>query len=151
MAPLTRSRADNRDHAPTELHVEYYRQRASAGLIISEGTVVSQEGVGYVNVPGIYTQEQTKAWKKVTDAVHEEGGHFFMQLWHVGRVSHPDFQKGKVPVAPSAIDPEGHSLTPHGKKRMVIPHKLTTSDIERIIEEQKVKILKEMAVSLLFG
>ena len=133
MAPLTRSRADNREHAPTDLHVEYYRQRAFAGLIISEGTVVSQEGVGYVNVPGIYTQAQTEDWKKVTHAVHSEGGHFFMQLWHVGRVSHPDFQKGKIPVAPSAIDPEGHSLTPNGKKRMVIPRELTSGDIQRII------------------
>ena len=80
MAPLTRSRADNDEHAPTALHAEYYRQRASSGLIISEGTVVSPRGVGYIRVPGIYTDKQTEAWRAVTDAVHEQGGHIVVQL-----------------------------------------------------------------------
>ena len=91
MAPLTRSRTDNPELAPTDLHVEYYRQRASAGLIISEGTNVSPRATGYVDVPGLWSEAQIAGWKKVTDQVHEQGGCIFTQLWHVGRISHPDF------------------------------------------------------------
>lgn len=135
MAPLTRNRADNPDQAPTALHVECYRQRASAGLIISEGTPVSAEGVGYVHVPGIWSEAQIAGWKKVTDAVHSEGGHIFLQLWHVGRISHPDFHQGALPVGPSAIDPEGNILTPKGKKKMVTPRAVDKQDIRRIADD----------------
>ena len=137
MAPLTRSRADNPDAAPTDLHVEYYKQRSSAGLIISEGTVVSKQGVGYVNVPGIYSQKQVEAWRKVTSAVHENGGKIFMQIWHVGRISHPDLQNGILPVAPSAINPEINIRTPNGKKPSVTPKALTVEEIQGIVQDFK--------------
>jgi 2,4-dienoyl-CoA reductase-like NADH-dependent reductase (Old Yellow Enzyme family) len=107
MAPLTRLRGTV-DHQPTALLAEYYAQRASAGLIISEGTPVSPMGVGYAQVPGIWSKEQTELWKPITGAVHEAGGRIFAQIWHVGRVSHSMFLNGKLPVAPSAIAPEGH-------------------------------------------
>jgi N-ethylmaleimide reductase len=105
MAPMTRSRAPER--VPTGLMKEYYAQRASAGLIFSEATQISLEGVGYISTPGIHTEEQIREWRKVTDAVHQHGGVIFCQLWHVGRASHPDFHGGKLPVAPSAIPFEG--------------------------------------------
>ena len=102
MAPLTRNRAP--DAIPTPLMAEYYAQRASAGLIVSEATAISQQGQGYADVPGLYGTEQLDAWKQVTKAVHDRGGRIFVQLWHVGRVSHFDLQPdGKAPVAPSAI------------------------------------------------
>ena len=135
MAPLTRSRADNDEHAPTELHAEYYRQRASSGLIISEGTVVSPRGVGYIRVPGIYSQEQVQAWRAVTDAVHAEGGHIFVQLWHVGRISHPDFHDGALPLAPSAINPNGMSFTVNGRVPTVTPKEMSTAEIHDTIRE----------------
>ena len=137
MAPLTRSRADNPEAVPTELHVEYYKQRASAGLIISEGTVVSKQGVGYVNVPGIYSEKQVEAWQKVTDAVHENGGKIFMQIWHVGRISHPDLQDGILPVAPSSINPNISIRTPKGKEESVTPKALTVEEIQGIVEDFK--------------
>ncbi len=99
MAPLTRSRAGE-DDVPGPLAVTYYVQRASAGLIITEGSQVSPQGVGYMHTPGIYSAAQVVGWKKVTDAVHRAGGRIFIQLWHVGRVSHPDFLDGALPVAP---------------------------------------------------
>ena len=91
MAPMTRSRANNPENAPTDLMAKYYEQRASAGLIITEGSQISQRAVGYVNTPGIYSITQVEGWKKVTKAVHDQGGKLFLQLWHVGRMSHPDF------------------------------------------------------------
>lgn len=102
MAPLTRMRASSPGDVPTELMVRYYRQRASAGLIISEGCQVSPTAKGYFDTPGIHSAAQTKAWRRVTDAVHEEGGLIAAQLWHVGRVSHPSFHDGRLPVAPSS-------------------------------------------------
>jgi N-ethylmaleimide reductase len=116
---------------------EYYAQRASAGLIFSEGTQVSPEGVGYIFTPGIHTQEQIEAWKKITSAVHSKGGIIFAQLWHVGRVSHPDFHYGKLPVAPSAIPFKGQSFTLQGLKDTVIPRALTTDEVKRIVEDFK--------------
>ncbi|HSN18811.1 MAG TPA: alkene reductase, partial [Gammaproteobacteria bacterium] len=101
MAPMTRDRADNAELAPTDLHVEYYRQRAGAGLIITEGSQVSPQGVGYVRTPGIHSAAQIAGWKKVTEAVHARGGRIFLQLWHVGAVSHPDFHGGALPVSAS--------------------------------------------------
>src|SRR5690606_421714 len=104
MAPLTRNRATPGNDAPNALNVEYYRQRASAGLIITEGTQVSQRGQGYVWTPGMYTPEQIAGWRAVTDAVHEEGGKIVAQLWHVGRVSHVSLQPGNdAPVSASAL------------------------------------------------
>src|SRR5690606_12798629 len=108
MSPLTRSRAKQPGDIPWELNVEYYRQRASAGLIIAEATHVSPQGKGYAYTPGIYTQEQVDGWRRVTEAVHQAGGRIVLQLWHVGRISHPLLQPGgRLPVAPSAVQPQG--------------------------------------------
>ncbi|MEH0156281.1 alkene reductase [Limibacter armeniacum] len=137
MAPLTRSRADNEGLVPTELHQIYYKQRASAGLIISEGSPISPQGIGYINTPGIYTPEQINGWKKVTDTVHEEGGRIFIQLWHVGRISHPDLQDGKLPVAPSAINPNTKSFTQEGFKETVTPRALETEEVAQIVQDFK--------------
>ena len=130
MAPLTRSRA-GASRTPNALMAQYYAQRASAGLIISEATVVSPLGVGYADTPGIWSAEQVAGWKEVTRAVHEAGGRMFLQLWHVGRISHPVFLEGKLPVAPSAIAPAGNVslvrpptpfVTPRALERDEIPH-----------------------------
>ena len=107
MAPMTRGRADNDAHVPNALMAEYYGQRASAGLIITEGTHVSARANGWKNVPGIYTAEQVDGWKKVTDAVHAKGGKIFCQLWHQGRISSPELLGGKLPLAPSAMTAKG--------------------------------------------
>src|SRR5260370_7930266 len=106
MAPLTRLRGPP-DHIPTPIMVDYYTQRASAGLILSEGTPIDPMGVGYANVPGLWSQQQTEAWKPVTAAVHNAGGHIYSQIWHVGRISDPEFFNGHLPVAPSAIPATG--------------------------------------------
>ncbi|QCR23868.1 alkene reductase [Pontibacter sp. SGAir0037] len=137
MAPMTRSRATNPEKAPTDIHVTYYRQRAGAGLIISEGSQISEQAVGYTNTPGIHTAAQVEAWKKVTQAVHEEGGKIFLQLWHVGRMSHPDFHNGNLPVAPSPINPESKSFTPEGFKDTVTPRELTIDEIKAIVQDFK--------------
>lgn len=133
MAPMTRSRADNPENAPTAIHAEYYRQRASAGLIITEGSQISKKAVGYIHTPGIYTAAQVEGWKAVTKAVHEEGGKIFIQLWHVGRISHPDFHDGDLPHAPSAINPVAKSYTPKGFKDTVTPKEMTLEDIQQTI------------------
>lgn len=137
MAPMTRSRADNPDNAATELTAQYYAQRASAGLIISEGTQVSQQGVGYINTPGIYSAAQVEGWQLVTEAVHAKEGKIFAQLWHVGRISHPDFHNGELPVAPSAINPNDKSFTPQGFKDTVTPRALETSEVQAIVQDFK--------------
>lgn len=134
MAPLTRSRCDI-GAMPTELMVEYYRQRASAGLIIAEATAVTPMGLGYPNTPGIWSGEQVVAWKKITDAVHEEGGKIFLQIWHVGRMSDPCYLNGKLPVAPSQIAPNGHISLIRPRKNFVVPRELELSEIPGIIEE----------------
>ncbi len=131
MAPMTRSRADNEGNTPTDIHVKYYTQRAGAGLIISEGSQVSKEAVGYINTPGIYSKEQVEGWKKVTAAVHDEGGKIFIQLWHVGRMSHPDFHNGDKPLAPSAVNPDAKAFTTEGFKETVEPRAMTLEDIKR--------------------
>ena len=106
MAPMTRNRAAE-GNVPQAMNVKYYRQRAGAGLIITEASQVSPEGVGYPATPGIYNQQQVDGWNMVTDAVHQEGGHIYLQLWYCGRISHPDLLPGnQTPVAPSAIRPE---------------------------------------------
>src|SRR5260370_40028646 len=104
MAPLTRLRG-TADHIPTPIMIEYYTQRASAGLIISEGIPIDPLGVGYANVPGLWSPQQVEAWKPVTAAVHKAGGHIFAQIWHVGPISDPDFLNGQPPIAPSALAP----------------------------------------------
>ncbi len=131
MAPMTRNRAVNDDDAPTEdLHVKYYTQRATAGLIISEGSQVSKQAVGYINTAGMHNKAQIAGWKKVTESVHKAGGRIFAQLWHVGRISHPDFHNGELPWAPSALNPETEVFTPEGKKKTVTPKAMTLEDIK---------------------
>lgn len=133
MAPLTRCRADA-DRVPGELMVEYYRQRASAGLIISEATSVTPMGVGYPDTPGIWSAEQVQGWRKVTDAVHAQGGKIILQLWHVGRISDPIYLDGQLPVAPSALKPAGHVSLLRPKKDYETPRALETAEIPAIIE-----------------
>ncbi len=137
MAPMTRSRADNPENVATPLISEYYSQRASAGLIISEGSQVSKQGVGYINTPGIHSQAQVEGWKQVTRSVHDGKGHIFCQLWHCGRMSHPDFHGGQLPVAPSAINPGDKSFTRYGFKDTVTPHALMVSEIHDITMDFK--------------
>jgi N-ethylmaleimide reductase len=135
MAPMTRGRAAA-GNIPAELSATYYAQRASAGLIITEATQVTSRGVGYMNTPGIYSAEQVAGWRLVTDAVHRAGGRIFLQLWHVGRISHPLFQpNGDLPVAPSAVAPTGEGYTPEGMKPYEIPRALETSEIPGIVED----------------
>ena len=135
MAPMTRSRADNPESAATPLIAEYYAQRASAGLLITEGAQVSKQAVGYINTPGIYNQAQIEGWRQVTRAVHDRDGHIFCQLWHCGRMSHPDFHGGRLPVAPSAINPKDKSFTREGFKDTVTPHALTVDEIHDITKD----------------
>ncbi len=135
MAPLTRMRAP--ENKPTDLMVEYYTQRASAGLIISEATAISAQGIGYPAIPAIYTDVQVKAWKKITEAVHAAGGRIFLQLWHVGRISHPDFHAGELPVAPSAIAPKGKAVTPSGMQDFVTPRALETGELSGIVDQYR--------------
>lgn len=132
MAPLTRSRAGV-TRVPNALMCEYYRQRASAGLIIAEATVVTPMGVGYADTPGIWSGEQLEGWQAITHAVHAEGGLIFLQLWHVGRVSHPLFLDGELPVAPSAIAPEGHVSLLRPYTPYVVPRALARREIPDII------------------
>ncbi len=137
MAPLTRSRADNPEYKPTDMHATYYAQRAGAGLIVTEATVISEQGRGYVYTPGIYSQAQVDGWKKVTDAVHAKGGKIYVQLWHVGRVSHPDFHGGDLPVAPSAVNPNIDVFTTEGMTKTVTPRALEVAEIKAIVQDYK--------------
>ena len=138
MAPMTRSRADNEGNVPTnELHGLYYEQRASAGLIITEGAQVSKDAVGYIYTGGIYSDEQVEGWKKVTKRVHDKGGKIFIQLWHVGRMSHPDFHNGELPLSASAINPNAQSFTPEGFKDTVTPREMTVEDIKTTVNDFK--------------
>jgi N-ethylmaleimide reductase len=135
MAPLTRSRA-GRGNVPQVLNALYYAQRASAGLIISEATQVSPEAQGYISTPGIHTAEQVEGWKRVTTAVHLAGGRIFLQLWHVGRISHPSFQpNGAPPVAPSAIKADGQTYTAEGFQPLLTPRALGTAEIPGIVAD----------------
>ncbi len=134
MSPMTRSRAVE-GAVPHPKAPVYYAQRASAGLIITEGTQVSPQGVGYIRTPGIHSSEQVAGWKQVTEAVHRAGGKIFAQLWHVGRMSHPDFHGGALPVAPSALVPEGEVFTAEGKKNMVAPRALELNELPGIVEQ----------------
>jgi N-ethylmaleimide reductase len=133
MAPMTRLRAI--DNTPNSLMATYYSQRASAGLIVTECTMVSPLSVGYINCPGIYTEAQIAGWRLVTDAVHAKGGKIFLQLWHSGRVSHSALLGGELPVAPSAIAGIGSLHTPIGKMSLETPRALETEEIPLIVEQ----------------
>jgi len=134
MAPLTRQRAANPGHVPTQLHATYYEQRASAGLLVAEATQVSPEGQGYLDTPGIHSAAQVAGWRQVTDAVHRAGGTIVLQLWHVGRISHPALQPGgALPVAPSAVRPAGHTRTREGRQEHVTPRALEPGELPRVL------------------
>lgn len=133
MAPLTRCRASE-GRVPNALMAEYYAQRAGAGLIISEATSVSPQGVGYPDSPGIWSAEQVEGWLKVTRAVHDAGGRIFLQLWHVGRISHPHYLNGELPVAPSAIAPLGHVSLLRPQQEYLTPRALNLDEIPGIVE-----------------
>jgi N-ethylmaleimide reductase len=135
MAPMTRNRAPQT--IPTPLMGEYYAQRASAGLIITEGAQVSDQGVGYPATPGIHSGEQMEGWRQVPGAVHAAGGHIFIQLWHCGRISHPGYHGGELPVAPSAIKPEGQAFTYEGLQDFVTPRALETDEIPGVVEQYR--------------
>ncbi len=133
MAPLTRLRAGP-THTPNALMAEYYGQRASAGLLITEGVPVTPQGVGYAGVPGIWSKEQTQAWKQVTKAVHDKGGRIFMQIWHVGRISDPSHLNGEAPVGPSAIAAKGHVSLLRPERPYPTPRALSTEDVAGVVE-----------------
>jgi N-ethylmaleimide reductase len=135
MAPMTRNRAGP-GNAPTALNATYYAQRASAGLIVAEASQVSPQGLGYPGTPGIHSAAQIAGWKLVTDAVHDAGGRIFLQLWHVGRISHPSLQPdGSLPVAPSAIAPAGQAWTLDGMKPYVMPRALEMAELPGIVAQ----------------
>lgn len=131
---MTRGRSDP-GGIPNNLMAEYYSKRADAGLIITEATAISPHGAGWLGAPGIWNEAQVKGWKLVTDAVHAMKGHIFLQLWHMGRVSHPDFLEGELPVAPSEIAAQGDTHTPAGKKQYVTPRALSMQDIKATIQD----------------
>ncbi len=137
MAPMTRGRGIHETHQPTELMETYYQQRAGAGLIISEGVIISEMANGYINIPGIYTDQQVEGWKKITRKIHNEGSKIFAQIWHVGRISHPDLLGGKLPLAPSAINPNFYAYTFDGQKDTVTPKEMTVQDIKTTVADFK--------------
>jgi 2,4-dienoyl-CoA reductase-like NADH-dependent reductase (Old Yellow Enzyme family) len=137
MSPMTRLRATT-DNIPTSLMAQYYTQRVSAGLIIAEATPISPTAIGYAQVAGMWSEEQTEAWKLITAAVHAQGGHIFQQLWHVGRISDPMFLHGELPVAPSAIAPAGHVSLVRPEKSFVTPRALETQEVRDIVVQFRV-------------
>jgi N-ethylmaleimide reductase len=146
MAPLTRNRAAMPGNLPQEINVAYYAQRASAGLIITEATPISPMAHGYPALPGIHSPAQVESWKKVVDAVHAKGGKIYMQLWHVGRISHPSLLPGNaLPVAPSAIRPAGQAFTYEGLQDYVTPRALDTDEIPSIVDEYRAAAANALA------
>lgn len=135
MAPMTRGRVTNPEMAPTLLNATYYAQRASAGLIITEGTGIIPGAVGFINVPAIYSEKQIAGWRLVTDQVHAQGGKIFLQIAHSGAANHPDLLGGQTPNGPSAINPGIQAFTPEGFKDSVTPEAFTTADIRKIIND----------------
>lgn len=137
MAPLTRSRADEAagDIPGSDINIEYYRQRSAAGLIVTEGTQVSAVGKGYMATPGIYSDAQVAGWKKITEAVHDAGGKIVAQIWHVGRISHPELTGGVQPIAPSPIKAEAVAYTHNGKFDVPVPHALSIEEITSVVAE----------------
>jgi 2,4-dienoyl-CoA reductase-like NADH-dependent reductase (Old Yellow Enzyme family) len=144
MAPLTRSRATV-DRVPTPMMAEYYAQRASAGLIISEATVISEEANGYEKTPGLFSDAQVEGWKLVTDAVHAKDGLIVAQLWHVGRVSHPDLLAGETPVSASNVQQAGYVSLLRPKREYVVPRPLEISEIQAITEQYKQSAIRAKA------
>jgi len=144
MAPLTRGRA-SRDHVPSELMVAYYSQRASAGLIITEATGISREGMGWPYAPGIWTDAQVEAWKPVVEAVHQAGGRIALQLWHMGRIVHPSFIGGATPVSASATTAPGSAHTYDGKQPYVEARSLTLNEIPRLLDDYEKAARNAMA------
>lgn len=137
LAPMTRARA-GADRIPNVLMAEYYRQRCSAGLLISEATSISTQALGWINSPGIYTDEMAEGWKRVTEAVHAEDTPIFLQLWHCGRASHSDFHNGDLPVAPSPIAIAGdHIHTPNGKQPYEVPRPLSETEIPQVVDDYR--------------
>ena len=136
LAPLTRCRASE-GRVPNDLMREYYVQRASAGLMLSEATSVTPMGVGYPDTPGIWSEEQVAGWKRITDAVHAAGGTILLQLWHVGRISDPVYLDGQLPVAPSAIAAKGHVSLVRPKREYVVPRALELDEIPGIIADYR--------------
>jgi len=128
-------RAANSGHAPTELHAEYYAQRASAGLIIGECTEISPDAYGWADTPGLWSAEQIRGWRGVTDAVHKKGGSMYAQLWHTGAMSHPDFFDGALPMSASNVNPEQESVTPSGKKPTVTPRPMSRDEIRQTVAD----------------
>src|SRR5258708_37081822 len=135
MAPLTRMRAQPHDHVPTTLQAEYYAQRASAGLIITEATAISSEGFGWADTPGLWTAEHVRGWRRVTDAVHAAGGRIIAQLWHTGAISHPDLRGGAQPLSASDVDPLQISVTAAGRVPTVAPRPMTRHEIRRTVAD----------------
>jgi N-ethylmaleimide reductase len=135
MAPLTRMRAANSGHVPTELHAEYYAQRASAGLIIGECTEISPDAYGWADTPGLWSAEQVQGWRGVTDAVHKQGSLMYAQLWHTGAMSHPDFFDGAPPMSASDVNPEQESVTPLGRKPTVAPRPMSKTEIRQTVAD----------------
>lgn len=135
MAPLTRGRAIE-NNTPNALMVEYYSQRATAGLIIAEATAIDKTGLGWMNAPGIYTDAQQAGWKNIAEAVHNKGGRIFIQLWHMGSIVHPDFLNGALPVSSSAVQQQGSLTTPKGRDRgFATPKALTKTEITAIVQQ----------------
>jgi N-ethylmaleimide reductase len=134
LSPMTRSRALE-GNVPNPLAATYYAQRASAGLQITEASQVSPQGVGYIRTPGMHSSAQVAGWKKITEAVHQAGGTIFAQLWHVGRMSHPDFHDGALPVAPSALEVEGEAFTNNGKVKIVTPRAVALNELPGIVAQ----------------
>jgi N-ethylmaleimide reductase len=135
MAPLTRMRANPDDHVPTILQAEYYAQRASAGLIVAEATAISPDGFGWADTPGLWSEEQIRGWRRVTDAVHAAGGRIISQLWHTGAISHPELRDGLQPVSASDVDPLQISITRTGRKPTVTPRALTKHQIRGTVAD----------------
>jgi N-ethylmaleimide reductase len=137
MSPMTRGRTESEDLTPGLVEAEYYAQRASAGLIITGGTYISPQAVGGIRVPGIYSDRQVEAWKRVTDAVHENGGRILLQIAHSGSISHPDLHGGELPVAPSAVNPQQKVFTPAGFRDTEMPRSLTLDEIQIIVNDYR--------------
>ena len=135
MAPLTRMRAHPEDHVPTDLMAEYYAQRASAGLIISEATAISPDGFGWADTPGLWSPEQIRGWRKITDRVHKRGGKMIAQLWHTGSISHPELRGGELPLSASDVDPLQVSVTRTGRKPTVAPRAMTSAEIRATVQD----------------
>ena len=135
MAPLTRMRASSADHVPTQLQAEYYAQRASAGLIVTEATAISPDGFGWADTPGLWSAQQVRGWRRVTDAVHAAGGRIVAQLWHTGAISHPDLRDGARPLSASNVNVQHESVTQAGRRPTVAPRPMTQDEIRQTVAD----------------